>query len=110
MLKSNIDYNEILKYIKQDDNICIFCKNMCTTNSSCSDRYFQMQGTFEHDFDKIKLIANSDDLEAFYEFIYTASLCDKCLDIYEDDVQDGKKILFQDKGIFVIDCLYRMNN
>lgn len=83
----------------QNDHKCLFCRDWCSTNSSCSDRYTGMQGWFEKDKNNPELII-------------CQYICDDCNN--RNELEDGNKIkfknIFKEKGYFVIDSLFRMND
>jgi hypothetical protein len=102
-------YNEI------NNHHCMFCNELCTNNSKCSDRYFAVQGEFSKT-DKIMREKYGDITdEIFYEQIQEIFyVCDKCEESYEDKLESGQKIkfknVFEEKGYYVIDLMFRMND
>lgn len=91
-------YNDYIEFLNNDhkfdgDNICWICKQLCTKNSSISDRYFMVRGYFYK-----KQCCNN---------IY---MCDKCHCSYKNyDFDYPDYFQFKD-DIFICDHLIRMND
>lgn len=78
--KNNISFNiESCPYArfdfpdKEDDPICRICFKPCSENSSCSDRYHQVQGMYVE--------RNPEKREKVEEEPDTFQICDKCYDL-----------------------------
>lgn len=82
----------------EEDNTCIICDNLCTSNSSCSDRYYGVQGVFKNH------------CENYEESLCVLHVCDKCFDIYEGVIDDDNTILFLDDQFEINGNAFRMND
>jgi hypothetical protein len=111
------EYQKILKNESYNQNSCSICTKLCSDNSSCSDRYCGLGGTFKYN----NSLKNK-------KIPYTIYVCDKCMG---DDDPDDITILFKQsfykshinqiicdankdyiniKKLFFIDHAFRMND
>ena len=78
-----------------NDSICIFCLQLCSTRSTCCDRYEGIQGYYKDNMDDIRLLY----------------ACDNCAHQDNDRLFDENQILMMPDGReFIIDHIYRMND
>jgi hypothetical protein len=92
-----------------EDNTCLICDVLCTKHSRCSDRYFRIFGHFFRN----KILnqdpeRNLDNIYEKYE-IQLINVCDKCMNKYEEELEDSCCIIFID-DLFTIEYSIRMND
>ena len=85
-----------------DFDICVFCFDFCTSKSSCSDRYFQIQGEWICGCEPDTNDEESPDTVPFCDACYTKLLPSGKLDGNSTIKIHGHK--------FYIDSCYRMND
>lgn len=103
-VKDKIYHKSIFKFPRiEDDDICRLCFALCTSKSSCSNRYMQVQGKYI-DFNPEKGEISYDP-----EKVDVAPICDKCF-VGIEAVCNKNGIITILGCKFHVDCAYRMND
>lgn len=83
-----------------EDSICIFCLELCSTKSSCSDRYECIQGYYSYD--------RGNHSQEAVRLLYA---CDDCAHFDNDRLfEDHQILMMPDRREFIIDSIWRMND
>ena len=99
LMLSVIDFDDSHYDETRQNGKCVFCGGWSAKDHKGLERFMGMQGYFKDDEDN----DDSDSIHVIYS-------CDKCSEVYEDEIDDEKEILFDDRGTFVVDSIFRMND
>lgn len=85
------------------DDICRLCGNWCTSNATCSNRYFILQGSWSDTHP-----TNDTRVEPGEGGVATVPVCDKCVKARGIDHDTSAITILGHK--FLIDMPFRMND